>query len=374
MQPYDRGPFFEQLSQRVTALGGLFNAHLHLDRYATLNDRYMASAEHRILANSHVSLKKKHGLIGALHAGPAWQGDDLANRVNACLDRMVACGTRRGDTMVDVTDDEVQLRGLDTLRQIKRDRAGQFDLRLAAYTPLGFRDDEPRRWELFQEGARLADFLGALPEADDQADYPSHIGFMEHLRRMLELAQQLNMPVHVHTDQRNEASETGTEQLVEAVRRFGAPPRIEGQPSVWAVHMVSPSTYEEARFNRLVDGLLDCDIGVICCPSAAIGMRQLRPLRSPTDNSIPRVLELISAGVPVCLGSDNIADICSPSTTPDLSDEVLVLSAAVRYYDIDVLAHLACGQAMPDALRARVRDHLQNNAREIAKTLKAIGA
>ena len=103
-------------------------------------------------------------------------------------------------------------------------------------------------------------------------------------------------------------------------------------------------------------------------------MRQLRPLRSPTDNSIPRVLELISAGVPVCLDSDNIADICSPSTTPDLNDEVLVLSAAVRYYDIDVLAHLASGQAMPDALRARVRDHLQNNAQEIAKTLKAIGA
>ena len=36
--------------------------------------------------------------------------------------------------------------------------------------------------------------------------------------------------------------------------------------------------------------------GVICCPGAAISMRQYRPLMSPTFNSIARVLELL-AGV-----------------------------------------------------------------------------
>ena len=136
---------------------------------------------------------------------------------------------------------------------------------------------------------------------------------------------------------------------------------------IWAVHMISPSTYDEARFRRMVDGLVECNIGVICCPSAAIGMRQLRPIMTPTYNSIPRVLELVAAGVHVRLGSDNIDDICSPSTTADLVDEVFVLSAALRFYHPGILAKLAAGKRLSDAERAFVRDHLESNDSEIAK-------
>ncbi len=364
-----RGPFYEALQRAIARLGGAFNAHLHLDRYGTLDERYFATVPHRVLTSSYVSLQTKHSLISSIHAGPAYQGDDLRRRVNECLDLMVATGTRRADTMVDVTADAVQLHALDCLAGIKRKRAHEIDVRTAAYSPLGFRDDEPQRWEIYCEGAQRADFLGCLPEADDTDDYPGHIGFMEHCRRVLELAQALQRPVHVHTDQRNEPTETGTERLIEAVRRYGAP-RTDGEPMVWAVHMISPSTYEEARFERLVEGLLREHIGVICCPSAAVGMRQLRPLGTPTYNSIPRVLELLAAGVQVRLGSDNIADLCSPSTTADLTDEVFMLSAAVRYYDVELLAHLAAGVPLDPGQRQRIREHLEKNDAEIRKVLR----
>ena len=364
-----KGPFYDALAAAVARRGGAFNAHLHLDRYGTLDGRYFATVPHRVLESSHVSLKAKHSLISSIHAGPAYERDDLHRRVNECLETLLACGTVRADTMVDVTADEVQLQALDWLREIQRQRAGQIDLRLAAYSPLGFRDDQPERWEVYCEGARRADFLGCLPEADDTDDYPDHIGFMEHCRRVLERAQTLDMPVHVHTDQRNEPGENGTERLIEAVRRHGAPRADDGTPTVWAVHMISPSTYDEARFRRLVDGLLETNIGVICCPSAAVGMRQLRPLLTPTYNSIPRLLELLAAGVPVRLGSDNIADLCSPSTTADLTDELFVLSAAVRYYDVELLACLAAGQVPEAPLRARIADHLERNDVEIGKVL-----
>jgi cytosine/creatinine deaminase len=366
----NRGPFYAALANATARLGGAFNAHLHLDRYGTLDEGYFATVPHRVLHSSHVSLKVKHSLIGSIHAGPAYEREDLRRRVGECLDTMVAAGTVRADTMVDVTADEVELRALDWLHEIRREWADRITLRLAAYSPFGFRDDEPQRWDVYREGARRADFLGCLPEADDTDDYPAHIGFTEHCRRVLELAQELAVPVHVHTDQRNEPTECGTERLIEAVRRYGAPRGADGEPAVWAVHMISPSTYDEARFERLVQGLLDTRIGVICCPSAALGMRQLRPLLTPTTNSIPRVLELLEAGVPVRLGSDNIADLCSPSTTADLADEVFILSAAIRYYDVDLLAHLAAGR-MPDAaLRARVRQHLARNDSEIRKALR----
>jgi len=167
--------------------------------------------------------------------------------------------------------------------------------------------------------------------------------------------------------------EAGELSWPEAVRRYCAPRGEGGEPGVWAIHAVSPSTYDEDRFKRLVDGLLECNIGIISCPSAAIGMRQLRPLKTPTGNCIPRILELLAAGVRVRLGSDNVADICSPSTTADLTDEVFVLSAAIRYYQIDVLARIAAGQDLDESERSAVIGHLRKNDEEIEQVLRATG-
>lgn len=361
--------FYDGLTRIVSELGGMHNAHLHLDRAGTLDDRYMQNSGHRILTNSHVSLHEKHALIHSIHDGPAYDADDLTQRVNDCIDIMTACHTRRGDTLVDVTADRVGLTALDTLLAIKQQRAGDIDLRIGAYSPLGFLDAEPQRWEIFEQGAERADFIAALPEADDTGEYPDHIGFEEHCVRTLDLAVRRGCMLHVHTDQRNDPREDGTERLIRVIRERGVPVDRKAEPWIWVVHMISPSTYEEERFQQLVANLRELNIGVICCPSAAVGMRQLRPITTPTYNSIPRVLELLAAGVHVRLASDNIADICSPSTTADLTDEVFMLSAAIRFYNIDILARLACGLNLDEAGRALIRDHLDKNDVEIDKTL-----
>jgi hypothetical protein len=368
-----RTAFYDLLKARIADHGGLHNAHLHLDRNGTLDPRYMAGTDVRVLTNSFVSLKKKHSLIHNLHAGPAFEREDLVSRVNACIDDMVAVHTPRADTMVDVTADEVGLSAIETLSAIRDRRANDITLRLGAYTPFGFADAEPERWEIYVEGAKRADFLGCLPEADDVDDYPDHIGFETHCERHLELAASLGKMLHVHTDQRNEASERGTERLIEVMRVHGGPKAADGTPLVWAVHMISPAAYEEPRHEELIEGLLESNVGVICCPSAAIGMRQLRPIWSPTHNSIPRVLELLRAGVWVRLGSDNVADICSPSTTADLNDEIFVLSGAVRFYDVEILAKLGAGIRLSESDRRVIADHLDRNDAEIEKVLRATG-
>lgn len=362
--------WYEQLRQGVRRGGGMFNAHLHLDRAGTFDDRYLPGTGHRMVEDFHVSLKRKHAMIADLHAGPAFDRDDFFARVEDALAEMVAVNTRRADTMVDVTPDpRVGLVDLGWMQEIKARWADRIDLRLGAYTPFGFDDADPARWEIFAEGARRADFIGCLPEADDTDDYPTHIGFTEHCRRVLELAQELGKMVHVHTDQRFEAGECGTERLIETIRRYGAPQSPEGEPMVWAVHMVSPSTYDDARFWRLADAMADLNIGLIACPSAALGMRMLRPLQAPTGNCMPRILELLSRGVAVRLGSDNIADICSPSTTPDLVDEAFVLSAALRFYQPEIIARLLCGQRLDPSARAFVTEHLRRNDEEIRYAL-----
>ena len=125
-------PFYRQLAERVSELGGYWNAHLHLDRAGTLDDVYLRTSGHRILENSHISLHEKHGLINTLHAGPAYEGDDLRQRIGETVDTLIEVGTTRADTLVDVTADRVGLSALDVLLEIKQERAHELDLRIGA--------------------------------------------------------------------------------------------------------------------------------------------------------------------------------------------------------------------------------------------------
>lgn len=361
--------FYKQLEKRIQALGGLFNAHLHLDRAGTLDDYYWGGSDINVSELSSVTLTQKHAMIPTLHAGPAYQTSDLKRRVNEYLDTMVSVNTFRADTVVDVTTDGVGLSAIKALHQIKRERTHEIDLKLGAYSPLGYTDQEPERWDLLVESLQYADFIGSLPEADDTGNYPSHIGFQENCRRMLLLGKETGMEIHAHVDQRNEPSENGTELLIKAVQEIGSPSSSNGEPTVWAIHVISPSTYDETRFEHLIAQLLELNIGVISCPSAALGMRQLRPLMSPTYNCIARILEMVAAGVHVRIGSDNMADICSPGTTADLVDEVFILSAALRFYNVDILARIAAGQLLSAEERSYVVKHLATNVLETDKVV-----
>jgi hypothetical protein len=100
-------------------------------------------------------------------------------------------------------------------------------------------------------------------------------------------------------------------------------------------------------------------------------MRQFRPVAAPTHNSIARVLDLLAAGIPVRVGSDNICDITSPAGTTDLAMELFVLANTIRFYDLEILAKLGAGLALDAADRGRIIDHLERDAAEVRKALPA---
>lgn len=362
-------PYFRDLAQRITALGGLFNAHLHLDRAGTLDDTLRMLNPGADETSSVLSLKRKHAVIPLVHASSCYDPEVLEARVEGYVDAMIAVGTTRADTVVDVTADRVGRLALDCLLKIKARKAGTLDFRVGAYSPMGFRDDEPRRWALVQEAAADADFIGLLPERDDTRDYPAHIGFAESCRRAITLAARLDKQIHLHVDQANHVHEAGSECIVRIVRETAAAQRPGREPLVWLVHVISPSTYDEARFAALAAAFARLGVGVICCPSAALSMRQIRPFRSPTFNSIARVLEFLAAGVHVRVGSDNICDLTSPMGTTDLMDEIFVLGNALRYYDPEIMARLAAGLPLPAGARARLQAHLNEDAEYVARVV-----
>ncbi|MBW2289968.1 MAG: hypothetical protein JRG95_21695 [Deltaproteobacteria bacterium] len=348
-------------------LGGMLNGHLHLDRSGTLAETRDLLGTSSSGGDSYLSLSDKHALIPMVHASRCYDPDVLAERVDAHLDALVEVGTTRADTVVDTTADRVGLGALQVFLELKAKWHGTLDLRVGAYSPLGFRDDEPDRFELLVEGVRIADFIGSLPERDDHSSYPEHIGFEESCRRMLTLSAEHGKPLHLHVDQRNHPDEAASEVVVRAARQIGLSGQCDQEPMIWLVHVISPSTYDDERFNALIEAFVELNIGVICCPSAALSMRQYRPVKTPTGNSIARVLEMLDAGVHVRVGSDNIDDITSPAGTPDLMQELFVLCNAVRYYEVELLAKLGAGVRPDAADLSRLRAHLDQDRKEIAR-------
>ncbi len=355
---YSMSEYDKLLIDSVKALGGFCNAHSHLDRNSTLSLRYLQIVGIDPVEGASLPLRTKQNLTGELHKGPAYSPEDLKRRMTENLERQCSMLTRSVATLVDATPDlpeDGQL-VINIANEIKEEMKDRVDLKVGIHPIFGFKEEE--RWEVYREAAKKCDFLGGLPEKDEpQTD--GRIGFKQHLKRILLLGQELKKPVHFHVDQANDPKETGTETLIEAVEWIGAP-EIEGEssPTVWAVHTISPSAYSDKRFTKLMDGLLKNNIGVICCPSAAISMRQLRPTKSPTHNSIARVLEMLEAGVYMRVGTDNICDVFVPSSDGCILSEIKVLSNAIRFYIINVLAKLAAGKKLNEMDKEMIRRSL----------------
>ena len=354
-------PYFQELHEAIQAHGGFFNAHLHLDRAGTFQPTVDLLRAKGVMDGASLSLAGKHAIIPLVHDSDCYDPQSLYDRVEPFVLDMISVGTARADSVVDTTVDRVGLTALETFNRLKQTHADRIDLQVGAYSPLGYRDDEPERWALLEEGVAMADFVGLLPERDDKADYPEHIGFEESCRRGISLAHEAGKQIHIHVDQAFHQYEAATELVARVVRDMDMGVPQGEEPFIWLIHVLSPSTYDEPRFEALAHELADLNIGIISCPGAAISMRQYRPFPSPTYNCIARVLDLVAAGVMVRIGSDNVCDITSPMGTVNMMDELLVLGNTMRYYDIDFLSRLAAGKRLDADGMARLKTHLMDN-------------
>ncbi len=346
------GKWDENLDAIVKTLGGYENAHAHLDRANTMDSKYWAHMNLDPREVASFSLRVKQNSVGYLHTGLAYTSEDLYARMKSELERMTTIlGVKEVTSFIDVSPD-IRLRALEAALKLKDDFAERIKFQVGAYPVFGFKErpeEKPTRWELFKEAAEMADFLGTLPDRDADG-----IGIDEHFRRVLQLGRDLDKEVHCHVDQDNTPDQNQTETLIEAVRWLGSPKK-DSEPSVWAVHVISPSCYPEEHFRRLVDGLLKYNIGVISCPSAAISMRQLRNYVTPTHNSVARILELLEAGVYVKIGTDNISDIFIPNGDGKIESELWSAASFCRFYRENIWAKVGSGTRLNDVDREYIR-------------------
>lgn len=347
---YDR----EFLRLVTEVFGGVYNGHAHLDRAYTLEDKFLRHIGTTPLEASNLPLSVKQNLVGDLHKGEAYTERSLRDRIRRALDLQIAYGVTRIDTNIDATPDlpEDGLLAIRVALEVKKEYADRITMRVAPTPIFGFKPDPKynrNRWDVFCEAAKRCDFVSLLPEKDDYGkheDPDGRVGFKRHIRMGLELACELGVEAQLHLDQANLPGEAGTERLLEVLEVLDQPivPGTIG-PTVWIIHMISPSAYSEARFGRLLDRLLEHRIGVIVCPSAAISMRQHRSIEAPIHNSIARVLELVKRKVPLRLGTDNIADVFVPQADGDMLTEIKMGGVGLRLNSPSIWAKLASGKA-----------------------------
>lgn len=362
------------LEAQVREFGGWLNAHTHLDRANTFAPEFLHHANIDPIGAAGLSLQVKQILVGELHKGLAYRADNLYARMRVEVERMVAMRVREAVSFIDATPD-IGLVAIEQAARLREEYRSRLTLKIAVSPIFGFKNPKvnPDRWEVYCQAAETADVLGGLP-AKDRGD--GRVGFDGHVRMIIELGKRLHKPVHFQVDQDNDPREDETEQLVQAVRWLGSP-EVPGEsgPTVWAVHAISPSCYEEERFQRLVDTLIAHNVGVLSCPTAALSMFQHRPMLAPIHNSIARLLEMLTAGVPVRVGTDNICDIFIPNGDGSVRSEVWVAATALRFYHTMIWAKIGAGLPLNEGDKewirqalARARDTWASVRADLART------
>jgi len=343
-----KSEFEREVRGFVDGFGGILNAHIHGDRAYTRREKYYESAGISISDMGRFSLPEKQRLTWVLHKGPAFDPDCIEMRMRRMIDESIYFGVNRIWTTVDVTHNN-ELKSLEVAEKLKAEYAGRVDLSIGAYNPSGFKngDEGRKRFELFEEAAGRADFLMGLAEKDRKG---GHIGESQHNWYMLNLAHRFGKPVHFHVGQENRPTDNTLELLLDDLadvqdKHLRISP--EDFPDVYAVHCISSSCKSQKEFDETAEKMSDRNVGLICCPRAAISMYQDSSHSAPIHNSIAKVWDFAVRGVRVGgLGVDNLDDIYVPASSADVFDEAEDVANSLRFYNARIVAKLMSGEPL----------------------------
>jgi cytosine/creatinine deaminase len=327
--------------------GNITNAHTHGDRAYTWRDDYYAHTGKSLSELPLLSLREKQKLTWALHGGPAFERECIEERMTCLIEESVRFGVRRLYTTVDVTYN-TRLKSLEVAESLKEKYKDKLELKIGAYNPSGFRDSQKERFEIFEEACKRADFIVGLAEKD-RAE--GHIGEHQHNWYLLRLAHEYGKPLQFHVGQENRATDVTLEILLGDIEKFqDYHHRISPDdfPRIDAVHAISLSCRSEEDFDRTVEKMKQRNVGLICCPRAAISMLQDRSMTPPTHNSIARVWDMASKGIRIGVGVDNVNDIFVPASSANLYEEAEYLANSLRIYLPRMIAKILCREEFDD--------------------------
>jgi cytosine/creatinine deaminase len=317
--------------ERVAALGGGFEGPV-LDA----GGRLVSPA----FVQPHIHLDKVRtgSLVGANRSGTLAEAIAISHRVKRAttveevrrragevIRAAVIAGTTAIRSHVDV-DTIGGLKGLRGVAAAREDHADLCEIQLVAFPQEGIWRD-PGSDELMQEAMKEgADVVGGMPHWEDGLDEARR-----HIEFCLDLARRHDADVDMHVDETDDPYWRSFEILVEEAERRGWGPRTT------AGHVCAMASWEDDYAAAVIRRAADAGVMLATNPPTNL-MLQGRGDAEPRRRGIPRVKELLAAGVVVAAGQDCVDDAFYPFGAADPLQVALIVAHAAQLGTPDEIA------------------------------------
>jgi cytosine/creatinine deaminase len=303
----------KEILQKIKKNGGWVNAHAHIDRAFSVNKKNINFAS---------TLQQKWDLNNQLKETSTIS--NVYDRMAFAVERMLEQGVSTLGTFIDV-DIYIKDKAIKAAQKIREKYKKDIKIIYINQVHYGVMDPIAREW--FDIGAEFVDIIGGLPERDKGKE-------SEHIDILLSTAKRLRKMVHVHVDQYNDPEQKDTELLVDKTIEHGMKGKVVG------IHGLSLAAQKKDDRERIYKKMKKSDFMMVSCPLAWIDSPRNEKL-VPMHNALTPADELISAGITVSIGTDNIADIYKPVSNGDMWDELHLFFEGNRFYDIDEIVKVA---------------------------------
>lgn len=299
---------------RIKENGGWVNCHSHIDRAYTI-DRKLYKLANKLrhekwLLNEEL---RKTSTVPLVY-----------DRMAKALELMITQGVQAIATFIDV-DPYMKDKAIKAAIKIKETYCSQIKIKFINHASYGILDKEPRDW--FEVGADFADIIGGMTKANQDRT-------TEYMDVLLGAAKKRGKMAHVHVDEENVLSEKETELLAKKTIEYGMEGKVVG------IHGISINTHPRQYREKLYKLMKKAGLMMIACPISWLNSRRSEEL-TPTHNPTTPVDEMLTFGITVGIGTDNIADLFMPYNDGDIWNDLRVMMEMNRLYDIEALVKIA---------------------------------
>jgi cytosine deaminase len=243
--------------------------------------------------------------------------EEIAERAGRVIRAAVMAGTTALRSHVDV-DTIGGLKGLRGVAAARDEHADLCTVQLVAFPQEGIWRD-PGTDELMAEAMRAgADVVGGMPHWEEDLD-----AARRHIEFCLELAVKHDADVDMHVDETDDPYWRSFELLVDAAARRDWGPRTT------AGHLCAMASWEDSYAASVIARAARAGVMVATNPPTNL-MLQGRGDQEPRRRGIPRVKELLAAGVVVGAGQDCVDDAFYPFGNADPLQVALIVAHAVQ--------------------------------------------
>ena len=243
--------------------------------------------------------------------------DEVAARAGVVIRQAVVSGTTRIRSHVDVDT----IGGLAPLRgvvQAAREHADLCEIQTVIFPQEGIIRD-PGTAELMDAAMREGgDLVGGMPhwEADEQAA-------REHIDICLRLAQRHDADVDMHIDETDDPGSRTLAMLIDATVNHG------WQGRVTAGHCCAMAAWDDEYASEVIARAAVAGLHFVTNPATNL-LLQGRLDSEPRRRGLPRIKEMLAAGLPVACGQDCVHDGFYPFGTADQLQVALILCHAAQ--------------------------------------------